>query len=167
VLDAYACAAGRASEHRVEQTIGAEAWCVVAGQACLVLDRRDCRSCPLVVGQVGRVQRDGGDCCLRIDRRRVDEDRDVAPDAFPSVNPRPVTPDMTPRFDASPQPVATQMKFVVDTNQCTGQMSYQGDQDLDPAVNADCRNGTGISRATEVNASELEVFGSTATIDGT
>jgi len=54
---------------------------------------------------------------------------------------------------------------VVATNQCTGQTSYQGDQDSDPAVDADCRTGTGISRATEVHASELQVFGSTATVD--
>jgi hypothetical protein len=88
-------------------------------------------------------------------------------DAFPSVNPRPVAPDLTMRFfDASPQPPATHVKFVVDTNQCTGQPSYQGDQDLDPAVNADCRTGTGVSRATEVHASELEVFGSQPTVDG-
>ena len=87
-------------------------------------------------------------------------------DTFPSVNPRPVAPDMTLRYcDASPQPPATHIKFVVATNQCTGQTSYQGDQDSDPAVDADCRTGTGISRATEVHASELQVFGSTATVD--
>jgi hypothetical protein len=87
--------------------------------------------------------------------------------AFPSVNPRPVAPDMTMRFfAASPQPIATHVKLVVDTNQCTGQTSYQGDQDLDPAVNADCRTGTGVSRATEVHASELGVFGTEPTVDG-
>ena len=58
--------------------------------------------------------------------------------AFPSVNPRPVTPDMTLRYFKARTP-ATHVKFVVVANQCTGQPSYPGDQDLDPANNADCQ----------------------------
>jgi hypothetical protein len=84
-----------------------------------------------------------------------------AANAFPSVNPRPVTPDEALRyFDAVPRPAATHVKFVVDANQCTGQPSYQGEQDLDPNVNADCRNppGTGTSRGSEVHVAEVQVF---------
>ena len=59
-----------------------------------------------------------------------------ASDAFPSVNPRPVAPDLTLRyFDASTNEVATHVKFVVTSNQCTGQASYHGDQDNDPNNN--------------------------------
>src|SRR5213078_5366286 len=79
-------------------------------------------------------------------------------DAFPSVNPRPVAPDLTLRyFDATAVPPATHVKFVVDTNQCTGQASYQGDQDNDPTNNSDC---LASPRANEVHASELQVFAS-------
>jgi extracellular elastinolytic metalloproteinase len=85
-------------------------------------------------------------------------------DAFPSVNPRPVAPDMTLRyFDAGGAPPATHVKFVVRTNQCTGQASYQGDQDNDPNNNADCLASV---RANEVHATELQVFSDTATVDG-
>jgi hypothetical protein len=87
-------------------------------------------------------------------------------DAFPSVNPRPVTPDQTLRGWQLPSTQATHVKFVVNTNQCTGQTSYQGDQDNDPAVNADCRNGTGTSRATEVHAAELQLFTNPAVVRG-
>jgi hypothetical protein len=84
-------------------------------------------------------------------------------DAFPSVNPRPVTPDMTLRyFDAMAAPPATHVKFVVDTNQCTGQPSYAGDQDNDPTNNSDCLATT---RANEVHATELQVFSKKAHVD--
>jgi len=77
--------------------------------------------------------------------------------AFPSVNPRPVTPDETLRyFSARGGPAATHVKFVVNTNQCTGQPSYNGDQDNDPNNNSDCSS---TLRAHEVHATELQVFG--------
>jgi hypothetical protein len=77
--------------------------------------------------------------------------------AFPSVNPRPVTPDETLRFfDAKGAGPATHVKFVVRANQCTGQPSYSGDQDNDPTNNADC---PATLRGKEVHATELEVFG--------
>ena len=82
-----------------------------------------------------------------------------AGDAFPSVNPRPVTPDMTLRsWKVSGQ--ATHVKFVAVANQCTGQTSYQGDQDSDPNNNSDCRIGQApfAPRDTEVHATELQVF---------
>jgi hypothetical protein len=80
------------------------------------------------------------------------------------VNPRPGSQDESLRyFDAAKQIVGTHVKFVVTNNQCTGQPSFQGDQDLDPANNAECR--TGIRRS-EVHTAEIEVFSSKATIDG-
>jgi hypothetical protein len=85
-------------------------------------------------------------------------------DSFPGVNPRPGTQDESLRYFAAPQQLlATHVKFVVTNNQCTGQPSFQGDQDLDPGNNAECR--TGIRRS-EVHTAEIEVFSSKATIDG-
>jgi len=82
--------------------------------------------------------------------------------AFPSVNPRPVTPDETLRyFNANGGPPATHVKFVVDANQCTGQPSYHGDQDNDPTNNADC---LATARANEVHATELQVFTNKASV---
>jgi hypothetical protein len=60
--------------------------------------------------------------------------------------------------------VGTHVKFVVTTNQCTGQPSYHGDQDNDPNNNADCLAST---RANEVHVAEVEVFGQNAAVDGT
>ena len=89
----------------------------------------------------------------------------ASPDnAFPSVNPRPVTPDMTLRyFKAKGAPPATHVKFVVAANQCTGQPSYAGDQDNDPNNNSDC---LASSRASEVHATELQVFHDKSHVDG-
>jgi hypothetical protein len=55
------------------------------------------------------------------------------------------------------------VKFVVVANQCTGQPSYLGDQDQDPNNNADCAASV---RASEVHATELQVFGDNAKVDG-
>jgi extracellular elastinolytic metalloproteinase len=88
-----------------------------------------------------------------------------AADAFPSVNPRPVAPDLSLRyFDVSNNQVATHVKFVVTNNQCTGQASYHGDQDNDPNNNADCNASI---RANEVHVAEVQVFGQNPTVDGT
>ncbi len=85
-------------------------------------------------------------------------------DSFPGVNPRPGTQDESLRYFAAPhQLLATHVKFVVTNNQCTGQPSFHGDQDLDPANNAECQ--TGIRRS-EAHTAEVEVFGSKPTIDG-
>lgn len=88
----------------------------------------------------------------------------TSPDgAFPSVNPRPVAPDETLRyFDAASAPPATHVKLVVDTNQCTGQPSYAGDQDNDPTSNSDC---LATASANAVHASELQVFSQPAVVD--
>ena len=76
-----------------------------------------------------------------------------ADDAFPSVNPRPMVPNMTLRGWQLPPTTATHVKFVVATNQCTGQTSYQGDQDNDPANNADCRPHCAGPRCTRPSSS--------------
>jgi hypothetical protein len=76
-------------------------------------------------------------------------------------------------FDVSSNQVATHVKFVVTNNQCTGQPSYQGDQDNDPNINSDCRatqgpNAIGFPpRDTEVHVTEVQVFGQSPTVDGT
>jgi hypothetical protein len=86
-------------------------------------------------------------------------------DSFPGANPRPGTQDESLRyFTSSPQPLATHVKFVATNNQCTGQPSFQGDQDLDPNNNAERR--TGIRRS-EVPTAEIEVFATKPTADGT
>jgi extracellular elastinolytic metalloproteinase len=93
--------------------------------------------------------------------------------AFPSVNPRPIAPDQTLRyFETSSRPIATHVKFVVTNNQCTAQPSYQGEQDADPGTSTDCRVGTGAvapfpARNTEVQFSEVVLFGQSPTVDGT
>ena len=85
-------------------------------------------------------------------------------DSFPGRNPRPGTQDESLRyFDAKPAPPATHVKFVVTNNQCTGQPSFQGDQDLDPTNNSECR--TGIRRS-EVHTAEVEVFATKPKVDG-
>jgi extracellular elastinolytic metalloproteinase len=93
----------------------------------------------------------------------------TAVDAFPSVNPRPVTPDETLRSWDLPDQRATHVRLVVLDNQCTGQPSYQGDQDNDPQVNSDCRStnpGTPfLPRDTEVHATELQVLSSKPKVD--
>lgn len=91
-------------------------------------------------------------------------------DAFPSVNPRPVAPDLILRNWNVPTTTATHVRFVVVDNQCTGQASYHGDQDDDPNLNSDCRSvnpGTPfLPRNTEVHAAELQVWSSKAVVDG-
>jgi uncharacterized repeat protein (TIGR01451 family) len=81
----------------------------------------------------------------------------TSPDnAFPSIIPRPLVPDLLfERFDV-PDTQATHVRLVTLENQCTGTPGYQGDQDNDPINNTDCV--TGSSRETEVRAAELEVF---------
>ncbi len=70
-------------------------------------------------------------------------------DSFPGANPRPGTQDESLRyFDASPQPIATHLKFVATNNQCTGQPSFHGDQDLDPGNNSECRSASAAARST-------------------
>ena len=91
-----------------------------------------------------------------------------ADDAFPAVNPRPVAPDMTLR-SWQVEGTATHVKFVVAANQCTGQPSYQNDQDNDPNNNSDCRVGNPpalVPRNTEVHATELQILSKKPKVDG-
>jgi uncharacterized repeat protein (TIGR01451 family) len=79
-----------------------------------------------------------------------------ADDAFPSILPRPLVPDLLwQRFDV-PDTEATHVRLIVLENQCTGAPDYQGDQDNDPLNNTDCI--TGSSRETQARAAELQVF---------
>ena len=100
-----------------------------------------------------------------------------ADDAFPGVAPRPAAPDILLRSFSLPAAVkATHVRIVVVTNQCTGNVHFQGEQDNDPANGTDCREGspgTGSTvqligdlpqilapRDNEVRIAELQVFSS-------
>jgi hypothetical protein len=69
-----------------------------------------------------------------------------------------------------PRTTATHVRLVVRDNQCTGQDSFQGDQDNDPGNNSDCRvgnPGAGLPpRHTEVHAAELQVQSSHPSVIG-
>ncbi len=76
--------------------------------------------------------------------------------AFPSIAPRPLAPDLLlDRFDV-PDTMATHVRLVALENQCTGFDGFAGDQDDDPLNNTDCK--TGSTRDESVRAAELEVF---------
>jgi hypothetical protein len=87
------------------------------------------------------------------------------PDAFPAPNPRPSSPDLILRAFAMSPTDATHVKFVVLTNQCTGNPDYQGEQHNDPlAPSPDCR--TTRTGAEEVRAAELQLLTSRPSVDG-
>ena len=96
------------------------------------------------------------------------------PHAFPSVNPRPVAPDLAMRAWKIPKVNATHVLFRVKTNQCSGQASYQGEQDNDPQYSTDCRvtslASTGTvalpRRDTDVRAAELELLSAPPRVQG-
>ncbi|HEX6257543.1 MAG TPA: M36 family metallopeptidase [Euzebyales bacterium] len=77
-------------------------------------------------------------------------------DAFPAIAPRPRAPDLIIRSFAIPRTLASAVRLVVVTNQCTGTPDYQGEQDQDPSNPTDC--STASSQATNVRAAELQVF---------
>jgi extracellular elastinolytic metalloproteinase len=58
---------------------------------------------------------------------------------------------------------ATHVKLIVVNNQCTGQPAFQGEQDQDPNNATDCRD---TIVANQVRAAELQLFSSSATVDG-
>ncbi len=97
--------------------------------------------------------------------RRIVKSQD---DAFPSVNPRPRAPELILRTWETPTTTATHVLFVVVDNQCTGQVSYQGEQDNDPTNVTDCRLGSPPlpPRNTAVRAAELEVLSGRPRVDG-
>jgi extracellular elastinolytic metalloproteinase len=78
-------------------------------------------------------------------------------DAFPSVAPRPLAPDLSLRTFDVPNTVATQVRFTALENQCTGGPDYQGEQDADPLNATDC--DTASDQGTFLHAAEFEVFG--------
>jgi len=85
-------------------------------------------------------------------------------DAFPSINPRPTAATLQLRaFDFDGTASATHVKFIVLNNQCTGQTSFQGEQDQDPNNDTDCR-GTAV--AEQVRAAELQLLSSEAAVNG-
>ncbi len=77
-------------------------------------------------------------------------------DAFPSVLPRPVAPDLTLRAFDVPDTQASAVRLVTLHNQCTGQAGYAGELDNDPTNDTDCK--TASDRGTIVHAAELQVF---------
>jgi extracellular elastinolytic metalloproteinase len=89
-------------------------------------------------------------------------------DAFPSVNPRPRAPELILRTWETPRTTATHVVFVVVDNQCTGQESYQGEQDNDPTNATDCRTGSPPlpPRNLDVRAAELQVLSDNPRVDG-
>jgi extracellular elastinolytic metalloproteinase len=82
-------------------------------------------------------------------------------DAFPSVAPRPLAPDLTLRTFDVEDTTATQIRFTATDNQCTGAPDYQGEQDADPTNPTDC--DTGSDQGTFLHAAELEVFSQNVT----
>ena len=76
-------------------------------------------------------------------------------DAFPGDNPRPVQPVLVLRSWSAPSTTATHVLFRVVDNQCTGQESFQGEQDNDPNNPTDCRD-TSVDE--QVRAAELQVL---------
>jgi hypothetical protein len=79
-----------------------------------------------------------------------------APDAFPGGAFRPIAPQLTLRtFDIHPT-VATHLRLVVLTSQCTGGPLYAGEQDADPRANTDC--ATASANAPVVRISEFQAF---------
>jgi hypothetical protein len=89
--------------------------------------------------------------------------------AFPGDNPRPVQPALILRSFDVPRTAATHVQIRVVTNQCTGQVSFQGEQDNDPQNVTDCRVGSGPllpRRDRTVRISELEVFGGLPLVTG-
>jgi len=77
-------------------------------------------------------------------------------DAFPSVLPRPVAPDLTLRSFDVPDTQAAAVRLVALHNPCTGQAGYSGEQDNDPLNDTDCK--TASDRGTIVHAAELQMF---------
>jgi hypothetical protein len=73
-----------------------------------------------------------------------------------------------------PRVTATHVLFRVRTNQCSGQASYQGEQDSDPQFSTDCRltslNSMGDvalpRRDTDVRAAELELLSAPPRVQG-
>ncbi|HEX2498516.1 MAG TPA: M36 family metallopeptidase, partial [Actinomycetes bacterium] len=79
-----------------------------------------------------------------------------APDAFPSIAPRPRAPELTIRSFVIPNTKATHLRIEVLTNQCTGTPAYAGDQDDDPLNVTDCAAGS--TQDDNVRIAEFQAF---------
>ncbi|MER7282832.1 M36 family metallopeptidase [Dactylosporangium sp. NPDC000244] len=83
-------------------------------------------------------------------------------DAFPGGAWRPVAPQLNLRtFDIHPT-LATHVRVVVRSSQCTGNPFYAGEQDNDPRANTDCAANS--QYRDEVRIAEVQVFGSSGNI---
>ncbi len=104
-----------------------------------------------------------GDCTTNAGYSKVYSSPD---NAFPGDPPRPVAPHLILRKFNVPDFSATHIRFVVKTSQCTGTPAFQGNQDADPANDADCdTNVAANSTRNLVRSAELQVFRSNADID--
>lgn len=85
-----------------------------------------------------------------------------AADAFPGGAFRPTSPQLNLRtFDVHPT-LATHVRVVVLSSQCTGNPLYAGEQDNDPRANTDC--ATASPYRDQVRIAEVQVFGSSGNI---
>jgi hypothetical protein len=80
-----------------------------------------------------------------------------ATNAFPSVVPRPLAPDLALRAFDVPDTAATHLRFTVLGNQCTSAPAFQGEQDNDPLNATDC--DTASEDGNSVHPAEFEAFG--------
>jgi len=76
-----------------------------------------------------------GDCSTNAGYTKVYTSAD---DAFPGDAPRPIGPQLIMRDFTIPKTLATHLRLVVATSQCTGGPAYQGEQDADPGATTDC-----------------------------
>ncbi len=79
-----------------------------------------------------------------------------APDAFPSIAPRPRAPELEIKSFVIPNTRATHLRIEVMTNQCTGTPAYAGDQDDDPLNVTDCAAGS--TQDDNVRIAEFQAF---------
>ena len=84
--------------------------------------------------------------------------------AFPSVKPRPVAPDLIMRAFKVRKVRATHLRFEVVDNQCTGQKQYHGEQDNDATNTTDCRDGS--VQDDTVRTAEFQVFSKPSRVRG-
>jgi hypothetical protein len=88
--------------------------------------------------------------------------------AFPADAPRPVAPALIMRTFTVQNAEATHLRLVVKTSQCTGGPAFQGDQDADPAANANADCDSNVASAADarafVRAAEVQVFDTRPTI---
>lgn len=79
-------------------------------------------------------------------------------DAFPSVRPRPRAPELIMRSFDVPKTMATSVRLVVLSNQCTGFAGYAGEQDNDPRANTDCTAAVSAAAAQTTHGAEFQVY---------